>query len=287
MQVLCGKIQHCVVHDQPQKWGALLSQHCPVKAPPSGSRNSPQRRMSSWAGHAVAHGGGQVAPSVQILDRPTPGLWFVHRALHRAFHALEIKTKTKERSHSRLKSGQSHKYTAMRNRLLLTAHLHPMPGGSSQVEETEKATPMPKNVYGLRASLENPKWQILGKANAQTNNREKLIATYHLYFTTRFTNLPTANTAMVEGQGNVFQLSSFCFNKSICRLILIYSYPSIFTEHFLLVCWQVYFSNHMWYITCKVMDLLWFWNLFPMWCSLKQDWCFSDIFWGYYSCWPC
>lgn len=37
-------------------------------------RHLPKCRMSSRAGHTVAHRGGQVVPSVQVLDGPTPGL---------------------------------------------------------------------------------------------------------------------------------------------------------------------------------------------------------------------
>ena len=82
---------------------------CPTKPACSWTRHSPQGRMSSRAGYTVAHGGRQVASSVQVLNGPTPGLWFVHRALHSALHTFKVKTKTKEKCHSRLNS-DSHKH---------------------------------------------------------------------------------------------------------------------------------------------------------------------------------
>ena len=91
-QVLCGKIQRYAAQDPQQK----LSWHICLFPE---SRHSPQCRMSSRAGYTVAHGGRQVAPSVQVLDGPTPGLWFVHWALHSAFHTFKVKTKTKEKCH--------------------------------------------------------------------------------------------------------------------------------------------------------------------------------------------
>lgn len=95
----------------------------PTLLPPY-QRNSPQCRMSSRAGYTVAHGGGQVAPSVQVLNGPTPGLRFVHRALHSAFHTLKVKTKTKEKRHWRLKNSHSHKYMDVHNLLLPIIPLH-------------------------------------------------------------------------------------------------------------------------------------------------------------------
>lgn len=115
-QVLCGKIQQYMAQDPQQK----LSWHICLFPE---SRHSPQCRMSSRAGYTVAHGGRQVAPSVQVLDGPTPGLWFVHWALHSAFHTFKVKTKTKEKCHQRLNS-HSRKYMDVQNSLLPTIHLH-------------------------------------------------------------------------------------------------------------------------------------------------------------------
>lgn len=64
-------------------------------------RHLPKCRMSSRAGHTVAHRGGQVVPSVQVLDGPAPGLWFVHRTLHGTFHTFKVKTKTRKECYSR------------------------------------------------------------------------------------------------------------------------------------------------------------------------------------------
>lgn len=129
---------------------------------PPGSRNSPQCRMSSGAGHTVAHGGGQVAASVQVLDGPTPGLWFVHRALHGAFHAVKVKTETKEKCHERLRESHLHKHMDVHNLFLLYACTLIWVVFANKLTKTKRE--IQKNVHGLRGSFENTEWQILGQA---------------------------------------------------------------------------------------------------------------------------
>ena len=121
---LRGKIQEYMAQDRHRSEGHC----CPhasfqIRLTPD-ERNSPQCRMPSRAGHTVAHGGGQVAPSVQVLDGPAPGLWFVHRALHSAFHAFKVKTKTEEKCHRRLKDSHWHKHMDVHTLLLPFIHLH-------------------------------------------------------------------------------------------------------------------------------------------------------------------
>lgn len=125
MQLLWGKVS--AIQD-PWCPREAKDPRCPGTAnhacPSLESRHSPQCRVSSRAGRTAAHGGRQVTPSVQILNGPTPGLWFVHRALHRAFHAFKVKTKTREKHHSRLNNSHSYRYTDVHNLLFPSTHMH-------------------------------------------------------------------------------------------------------------------------------------------------------------------